>query len=129
MDRDRQIFLPDGLVLKESSIHGLGIFTTKDFPADYRFGDFTGKTMSITDFISQYGKDTRYCYRMTRSHTIIVAKEERNFITYINDGIHLQPVNGTNVYCKKKGLYSLRAISSGEELLLDYGKDYLWSAH
>jgi len=30
--------LPDGLTIKKSSIHGLGLFTTKDFKKNHRFG-------------------------------------------------------------------------------------------
>ena len=126
MDRDRQVLLPDGLVLRQSPIEGMGIFTTRAFPKGHRFGDYTGIEMSITNFNAQYGKDTRYCYMLTRTHKVICAKEPRNFITYVNDGLHGQVNSKVNTYCKKRGLYAYRDIVEDEELLLDYGKKYLW---
>lgn len=120
------MFLPDGLILKESPIEGQGIFTTKMFPKSYCFGSFIGDEMPIKEFYKVYGKDYRYCYRMSRVQKIISAKTNRNFITYINDGIHGQAVNKVNVVLKKKALYALRPILPDEELLLDYGKLYPW---
>lgn len=118
--------IPEGLVLKASAIDGVGIFALRDFPANHCFGPFIGVEMSIRDFHLKYGKDYRYCYRLGRQNKIIVAKEERNFITYINDGIHNQTVPNVNVILTKKHLYAVRDIKEGEELLLDYGFFYLW---
>jgi SET domain-containing protein len=118
--------IPEGLILKASPIDGLGIFALKDFPAKYCFGAFIGIEMSIKDFHNRYGKDYRYCYRLGRQNKIIVSKEERNFITYINDGVHNQSVSKVNVILTKRNLYALREIKEGEELLLDYGFFYLW---
>ena len=118
--------IPEGLILKASSIDGVGIFALKDYPAKYCFGDFTGVEMSLKDFHLKYGKDNRYCYRMRRQNKIIVAKEQRNFITYINDGIHNQTNPSVNVILRNRKLYALKDIKEGEELLLDYGFYYLW---
>jgi SET domain-containing protein len=118
--------IPEGLILKTSPIDGLGIFSIRDFPAKHCFGEFTGVEMSLKDFRLKYGKDNRYCYRMRRQNKIIVAKEERNFITYINDGKHNQTVQNVNVILAKRHLYAIRDIKEGEELLLDYGFYYLW---
>lgn len=118
--------IPEGLILKTSSIDGLGVFALKDYPVKYCFGDFTGVEMSLKDFHLKYGKDNRYCYRMRRQNKIIVAKEQRNFITYINDGIHNQTNPSVNVILRNRKLYALKDIKEGEELLLDYGFYYLW---
>ena len=119
--------IPEGLILKESLIHGNGIFSTKNYKKGFCFGPFIGIEMSIKDFHKTYGKDYKYCYRMCRVHKIISSKDERNFITYINDGIHNQTENKVNVILKNKFLYALRDILEGEELLLDYGYLYPWS--
>lgn len=124
MDRDRQVFLPDGLVLRESPIEGLGVFATKDFPANYYFGPFTGVEMTSKEFHSTYGKDYTYTYRLRRINRLIVAKENRNFITFINDGVYGQATPSVNVQCKNRGCYSVLPISAGEELLLSYGAVY-----
>jgi SET domain-containing protein len=82
--------------------------------------------MSAKEFRAKYGGDFQYCYRMGRANRVIVAKENRNFITYINDGVYGQAVPKVNVVLKKKCLYALRDIEAGEELLLDYGFYYVW---
>ena len=109
--------IPDGLELRESSIHGLGIFTTREFSAGYNFGEFVGEEMAWGEFKLRYGKDYRYCYKMMRAHKIIVAKEKRNWITFINSGT-------PNVILKKKCCFALRSLKAGDELLLDYGRLY-----
>lgn len=111
--------LPDGLELRESPIDGLGIFTTREFPADYNFGEFVGKEMPWKEFVELYGRDYRYCYRLRRIQRIICAKEKRNWITYINE-----KKEAPNVLLKKRACYSIRALAKGEELLLNYGKLY-----
>ena len=120
------MFLPDGLILKESPIEGQGVFTIKEFPESYCFGPFIGIEMPIKEFHKAYGMNYIYCYRLGRTNKIISAKHDRNFITYINDGIHGQAVNKVNVVLKKRALYALRPIAPNEELLLDYGKLYHW---
>ena len=126
MDWYGQEFLPRGLVLSGSPIHGIGVFATSAFTKGYCFGEFIGEEMSAKEFRAKYGGDFQYCYRMGRANKVIVAKENRNFITYINDGVHDQAVPKVNVVLKKKCLYALRDIEVGEELLLDYGFYYVW---
>ena len=72
MDRDRQVFLPDGLVLRESPIEGLGVFATKDFPANYYFGPFTGVEMTSKEFpkIKKHHQAIRKI-----NHKIILSKK------------------------------------------------------
>ena len=106
--------VPEGLEIRESPIHGLGVFATKDFPVGYCFGEFIGEEMPWRDFTARYGKDFRYCYKMRRIHRVINAKEKRNWITFINEG---KP----NVILRKRFCFSLRPLKAGEELLLDYG--------
>jgi hypothetical protein len=126
MDWDRQIFLPPGLVLGESPVHGLGVFATTAFKKNHCFGEFVGQEMTAKEFRGKYGGDFQYCYRMGRANKVIVAKENRNFITYINDGLHGQLVQKVNVVLKKRCLYALHDIEVGDELFLDYGFHYVW---
>jgi SET domain-containing protein len=121
------IELPEGLELKESPIEGLGIFATRDFPVDYNLGEFIGEYMKHKEFKERYGKDTRYCYRRMRQWDYRVAKEKRNFITYMNDGVHNFKTPCDNVVLKKWCAYTKRPIKKGEELLLNYGKNYPWN--
>lgn len=118
--------IPDGLELKQSPVDGLGIFAIKDFPADYCLGEFTGQYMKHAEFKAKYGRDTRYCYFKRRTWEYRVAKEKRNFITYINDGKHNMTESKVNVVLKNWCAYTLRPILKGEELFLDYGMNYPW---
>jgi hypothetical protein len=83
--------------------------------------EWIGITMLKIDFKKIYGNDTRYTYwslHNFKNTKVIVAKNPRNFITYINES--LKP----NVYLKNKKLYTSREINQGEELFLRYDKDY-----
>ena len=119
--------LPEGLELRESPIDGLGVFATKNFPRNYFFGAFEGIEYKWSDYIKEFGKDYRYCYRNRRKNIIISARHQRNFITYINDGIHGTANGIVNVKLSKGGLWATKDITAGEELLLDYGRRYVWA--
>lgn len=118
--------IPTGLIIKDSPIHGVGVFATSAVTKGHCFGEFIGEEMSAKEFRAKYGGDFQYCYRMGRANKVIVAKENRNFITYVNDGVHGHDVPRVNVVLKKRCLYALRDIEVGEELLLDYGHFYPW---
>ena len=120
--------IPEGLELRESPIHGLGIFATRDFPNRHFFGAFKGIKYDWPDYIREFGRDYHHTYRNRRTNTIISARHERNFITYINDGRHNFQESRVNCVLKKGGCWAARDIKAGEELLLDYGRLYKWSA-
>lgn len=109
--------LPQGLVLQSSPVHGLGIFATQDFPANHFFGFFEGSEYSLKEFKEKYGKDTRYCYQLGRQNKIICAKENRNFITYLNES------SEPNCILRKRGCWSLTPIQQNQELFLTYDKN------
>lgn len=106
------------LVVKDSPVHGLGVFAKQFIPKGTKLGSYTGDTYSLKDFKAKYGKDISYCYVSRRTHIIICAKEKRNIMTYINE--RLEP----NVILKRFILISNKDIQQGEELFLNYAKDY-----
>lgn len=108
---------PSCLIIKQSPVHGFGVFATEDLEPDTCLGFFTGTEYSLKDFKLKYGKDIRYCYHMNRVHKVICAKENRNWITYINES----PC--PNVILKKRACYTNRLIKAGEELFLQYDKN------
>jgi SET domain-containing protein len=114
------MYLPDNLELKESPIHGLGIFATKNIKKEQFLGDYIGILMDYKSFTEKYGKDTQYTYRLGRLNKFIVSKENRNWINYINENM-AEP----NVYLKKKGCFALKDINANTELTLNYGKNYI----
>lgn len=118
------MYLPDNLIIQDSPVDGMGVFAKHVITKDAVLGDYTGIEMSRVDFLQKYGKDYRYCYTSAFPWIpIICAKEDRNFITYINEA------KEPNVFLKKYKLYALRDIAEGEELFLKYPKSYPRSYH
>jgi SET domain-containing protein len=110
--------------IKESPIHGLGVFAKIDIKVGEKICDYIGIEMSWKEFTSIYGpykENSLNTYPMRRIWRIIVAKDEpfksTNIVNFINEG-------PANVVLKKKALHTLREIKAGEELLLQYPKDY-----
>lgn len=108
--------LPATLSKKPSQLHEEGIFTTTDLPANQFLGFFEGTEMPLNEFKGKYGKDVRYCYQLGRCNKIIVAKDPRNWITYMNEA------DPPNCCLKKRGCWTLIPIKAGEELTLKYDR-------
>ena len=112
--------------IKKSKIEGLGVFAKINIPKNTKIVDYYGKEMKWKTFKNKYGDYTSNClntYPMRRIWKILVAKEEpyksKNIVNYINE------IKGkSNCELKKRALYSKRDLLKGEELLLDYPKDY-----
>lgn len=120
MDRDRQVFCPPGLVLRESPVHGIGVFATSLITVGQVIGVFTGTKMLKSEFTKLYGKDRSHVYWTCQNFpqsTVIVAKNPRNFITYINER------KNPNVKLRQKLLVAVTDILPDEELFLFYGKE------
>ena len=117
------------LEIRPSPIEGNGVFTTEKILKGTKIVEFTGVEMSYKDFREKYKEDYRYTY-ITRFPwiTVIVAKDNRNIITYINDGVYKQKNPKVNVELKKKWLYAVEDIEADEELLLRYCTRY-WTHH
>lgn len=114
------------VVVKKSPIEGLGVFAKIDIPDGTKIAEYYGKEMSWKDFTKKYGpyKDnSQLTYPMRRIWRIIVAKEEPyksgNLTSYVNEKI-----GGANAVLKNRALYADKNIKKGEELLLEYPKDY-----
>ena len=107
--------------IRESPIHGMGLFATQDIQPNVRIVEYTGISMTKSEFKQKYGNDIRHCLwnRQNFSTTrIIVSKECRNPITYCNES------KTPNCAIVRKWLVSLRYIESGEELTLLYYSSY-----
>ena len=84
--------LPDGLTIKKSSIHGLGLFTTKDFKKNHRFG-----TIHIIHFDK------------------VIRTPLGGFINHSD-----KPNCVKKMFNNRYFLKTLRDIEKGEELTLSY---------
>ena len=113
------------LIVKNSSIHGLGVFTETAIKSGEKLFDYIGEEMSLKLFKQKYGEykyNSINTYRMKRINKILVAKEEpyksKNIVNYINEA------SNPNCVLKKKALYALKDIEPNEELTLKYPNDY-----
>jgi len=108
--------------VKQSPVAGLGLFATVDLKKGAKICDYQGIEMSLRDFKTIYGADLRYTYCKRRMNKIIVGKTEPylrgNPSHYANEA--LDP----NILLIGGGLYTLRSVSAGEELFLQYPQDY-----
>jgi SET domain-containing protein len=114
------------VIIKKSKVEGLGVFAKKDILKGTKISDYYGKEMKWKTFKNRYGdykSNSIYTYPMRRVWKILVAKEEpyksKNLTNYINE------VKGkSNCELRLRALYSKKDIKKGEELFLDYPKDY-----
>jgi SET domain-containing protein len=116
----------DFVIIKKSNVEGLGVFAKRDILKGTKISDYYGKEMKWKTFKNKYGDyktNSLYTYPMRRIWKILVAKEEpyksKNITNYINE------VKGkANCELRLRALYAKRDIKQGEELLLEYPKDY-----
>ena len=114
------------VIIKKSKIEGLGVFAKEDIPKGTKIADYYGKEMKWKTFKNKYGEyksNSLHTYPMRRIWKILVAKNEpyrsQNLTNYINE------IPGkSNCELKLRALYSKKNIPKGDELLLDYPKDY-----
>lgn len=116
----------DMVTIKKSKIEGLGVFALVDIPQNTKIADYYGKEMKWNTFKKRYGDyklNSLHTYPMRRVWKILVAKDEpyksKNLTNYINE----IPGN-SNCKLKLRALYSKKNIKKGEELILEYPKDY-----
>jgi len=118
------MYIPDSLEIHTSPVDGLGVFAKQSILKNTALGDYTGLKISREDFLQKYGKDYTYCYICALPWIpVVCAKEDRNFITFINES------KEPNVFLKRYKLYAGRDISSGEELFLRYPRIYNRTYH
>ncbi len=116
----------DLVTIKKSKIEGLGVFASADIPSGTKIAEYYGKEMKWKTFKNRYGEyksNSLHTYPMRRIWKILVAKEEpyksNNLTNYINE------IPGkSNCELKLRALYAKKNIKNGNELLLDYPKDY-----
>ena len=110
--------LPECLEIKPSAVDGLGVFAKSFIKENTILGTYTGIRYSLKEFKDKYGTDLRYCYWARRANYVICSKEERNFITFINES------ETPNCILKSLTLKTLKDIEIGQELFLKYPKPY-----
>jgi hypothetical protein len=116
----------DLVYIKKSPVAGLGVFASEDIPKGTKITDYLGEEMDWKTFKEKYGEyksNSLNTYPMRYIHKIIVAKEEpyksKNLVNYINE-----QRGNANCMLKTRALYAKKNIKKGDELFLEYPKDY-----
>ena len=112
------MFIPETLELRKSLIHGLGIFSNQTIPKNTVLGEYTGSKYSLKEFKNKYGNNTEHCYVARRQNYVICAKDQRNWISYVNES------KEPNCKLISRLLTTTKEIKKDEELFLTYPKNY-----
>jgi uncharacterized protein len=105
------------LAVKRSSI-GLGLFAVDPIPADKRIIEYIGPVMTHDEADQKGGK-----YLMTIDDKYVIDGSPRsNIARYINHSC--EPNAQAYSHGVRVWIWSLKAIEAGEEITLNYGKEY-----
>ena len=105
------------LIVKRSRT-GLGLFSLERIKADQRIIEYTGDIISVEESTKRRSK---YLFELDE-RWVIDGKPRSNTARYLN---HSCTPNAKGYTVRNKiWIYSLRHIEAGEELTIDYGKDY-----
>lgn len=107
----------DHLIVKRSTT-GLGLFALRAIAADKRIVEFTGPLITTEE---RYKIGGRYLFELDENWAID-GKSRRNIARYINHSCRPNAI--AYVTGKRIWIWSQRAIEAGEEINIDYGKEY-----
>ncbi len=100
------------------STTGLGIFAQQDIPKNIRIIEYMGTL--ITN--EEAGKtDSRFIMELNKTHSLN-GKHRTNMARYLNHSC--QPNAGAYTTGKQVWVWSKKPIKAGEEITIDYGKEY-----
>ena len=119
------------LYVKKSGLPnaGLGLFTKKAIPKGTRIVEYKGRRSAWKEVKDEDGKNG-YIFYINRNNVIDALPRKSALARYANDarGLVKKPgtfnnadyvVDGLNAYIESK-----KPIAAGEEIFVDYGKDY-----
>jgi len=103
-------------ILKPSILGGIGVFSTHDIPAETPLfsGKPTSRRMKIKDIPVDFIK---YCIFINDDECLCPERFDRMGI-----GWYINHSNDPNIGKKADRFITIRAIKSGEEILLDYNE-------
>lgn len=118
-------FLDQFILVKQSDIHGFGLFTTIDIPADSIILKINGELISEEECILREERD---------NNVYIFWYDERKYIDTFNSKkikyINHNCSSNCDVIDGDEGsllLMNTEAISAGEELTIDYGYEEIYN--
>ncbi len=108
---------------------GKGLFATEFIPKNTRIVEYKGKITTWKEVDDNDGNNG-YIYYVKRNHVIDASHHPSAMARYANDAKGLQRVKGikNNAEYVEEGLKvfieSKKDIPAGEEILVEYGKEY-----
>lgn len=108
---------PANVVVKRG-LAGLGLFANEDIKKDSFIIEYTGELISGDEADRRGGK---YLFEINSKWTID-GKNRDNIARYINHSC--RPNSESDVIGKKVKFFAKRNIKQGEEITVDYGKEY-----
>ena len=96
-------------VVKESRIHGKGVFARTHIPRGVHIGRYRGPRTT---------RNSRYVLWIVHPNGTQVGIDGRNSLRYLNHS------GRPNARFRGDSLYSLRGIRPGEEITIHYGSDW-----
>jgi len=101
---------------------GLGLFATRPIKKRSRIAEYTGKLLNFKDAEKAEARGNRYLYEISKNFTIDGAARH-NIGRYFNHSCN--PNSDTYNVKHRVFVRALRNIKPGEEIVYDYGIDYL----
>jgi SET domain-containing protein len=98
---------------------GLGLFALQPIPRGKRIIEYTGRILSAEEADSSRGK---YLFELDEKRAID-GSVRTNLARYINHSCRPNAKGYTSG--RRIWIWSLRAIKAGEQITINYGKDYL----
>jgi len=125
------VLLEDQLVVKKSKLPGAGkgLFTKRFIPKGAKIVEYKGRISTWKEVNHQKG-DNGYIFYVKRDHVIDAAPYKKALARFANDARGINKVKGisNNAEYKEYGLkvfiVAKKDIPAGNEILVDYGKDY-----
>jgi SET domain-containing protein len=104
------------------SLTGLGLFATRPIKKNSRIAEYTGPILDHATATRAEARGNRYLFEVSKNRTID-GTPRRNVARYANHSCNpnAEPV----IWRGRVFIKSLRAIKPGEEIVYDYGIDYL----
>lgn len=123
-------FLEKDLVVKRSQIpgSGKGLYTKTFIPKGTRIVEYKGRITTWKEV--KHDWTNGYIYTINRNRVIDAKRTLKALARYANDANGLVRVKGLKNNCtyindgEKAYIESVKDIPAGNEILVDYGKDY-----
>jgi uncharacterized protein len=119
------------LYVKKSGIpnSGMGLFTKKAIPKGTKIVEYKGRKSAWKDVKDEDGKNG-YIFYINRNHVIDALPHKSALARYANDARGLVKIPGIKnnadyvIDGLKAYIESKKPIEAGQEIFVDYGKDY-----